>query len=56
MISSEPADLWRELAGRAQPAALDGDSLDRALLMARFTIGTYPLERVPRSPSGIPRD
>ncbi len=44
VISSEPADLWRELAGRAQPAALDGDSLDRALLMARFTIGTYPLE------------
>ena len=56
VISSKPADLWRELAGRAQPAALDGDSLDRALLMARLTIGTYPLERVPRSPSRIPRD
>ena len=56
VISSEPADLWRELAGRAQPAALEGDSLDRALMMARLTIGTYPLERVPRSPSRIPRD
>ena len=56
VISSDPADLWRELAGRAWPAALDGDSLDRALLMARLTIGTYPPERVPRSPSRIPRD
>jgi hypothetical protein len=56
VISSDPADLWRELAGRARPAALDGDSLDRALLMARLTISTYPLERVPRSPSRIPRD
>ena len=31
LISSDPADLWHELAGRARPAALDGDSLDRAL-------------------------
>ena len=27
VISSDPADLWRELAGRARPTALDGDSL-----------------------------
>ena len=27
VISSDPADLWRELAGRARPAALDGDFL-----------------------------
>ena len=25
LISSDPADLWHELAGRARPAALDGD-------------------------------
>jgi len=31
VISSDPADLWRELAGRPRPAALDGDDLDRAL-------------------------
>ena len=56
VISSDPADLWRELAGRARPAALDGDSLDRALLMARLTIGTdpYPLERIPRAPVEFP--
>jgi hypothetical protein len=40
IISSDPADLWHELAGRARPAALDGDDLDRALLMARLTIST----------------
>lgn len=57
VISSDPGDLW-ELAGRARPAALDGDDLDRALLMARLTIRTisYPLERIPRAPSRIPRD
>jgi hypothetical protein len=27
VISSDPADLWRELAGRARPTALDGYSL-----------------------------
>ena len=56
VISSDPADLWRELAGRARPAALDGDKLDRALLMARLTIGTYPREPIPRAPERIPRD
>ena len=56
VVSSDAADLWRELAGRGRPAALDGDSLDRALLMARLTISTYPRERVPCSPSRIPRD
>jgi hypothetical protein len=56
VISSDPADLWRELAGRARPAALDGDSLDRALLMARLTVSTYPSDRVPRTPERIPRD
>ena len=52
VISSDPADLWRELAGRARPAAVDGDSLDRALLMARLTIGTDPPERTPPCPPG----
>jgi len=52
VISGDPADLWRELAGRARPAALDGDSLDRALLMARLTISTSP-DRIP--PERIPR-
>jgi hypothetical protein len=56
VISSDPADLWRELAGRARPAALDGDELDRALLVARLTISTYPRERIPRAPRRIPRD
>ena len=56
VISSDPADLWRELAGRPRPTALDGDDLDRALLMARLTISTYPAERVPRAPERIPRD
>ena len=56
VVSSDPADLWRELAGRARPAALDGDDLDRALLMARLTISTYPPERVSRAPERIPRD
>ncbi len=27
VVSSDPGDLWRELAGRTQPTALDGDSL-----------------------------
>jgi hypothetical protein len=55
VISSDPADLWRELAGRARPAALDGDDLDRALLMARLTLSTYPHDRVPRAPERVPR-
>jgi hypothetical protein len=52
VVSSDPGDLWRELAGRARPAALDGDILDRALLMARLTISTYPypLDRIPALP------
>ena len=41
VISSDPADLWRELAGRARPAALDGDDVDRALLMARLGLGGH---------------
>ncbi len=52
VISSDPADLWRELAGRARPAALDGDDLDRALLMARLTIGTYPAN----APRALPNE
>ena len=54
VISSDPGDLWRELAGRARPAALVGDDLDRALLMARLTISTYPREHIPRAPSASP--
>ena len=53
VVSSDAADLWRELAGRPRPAALDGDSLDRALLMARLTM-TRPqyedLERLASRP------
>ncbi len=55
VVSSDAADLWRELAGRPRPAALDGDSLDRALLMARLTISSYPPDRIPRAPERIPR-
>ena len=54
VISSDPTDLWHELAGRPRPAALDGDRLDRALLMARLTIYTYP-GRIPRPPERTPR-
>ena len=53
MVSSDPGDLWRDLAGRARPAALDGDDLDRTLLMARLTM-TRPqyedLERLASRP------
>ena len=31
LISSDPTDLWHELAGRDRPAALDGDRLGPAL-------------------------
>ncbi len=50
VISSDPADLWRELAGRSRPAALDGDDVDRALLMARLTISSYPAGTIPPLP------
>ena len=43
VVSSDPADLWRELAGRAPPAAPDSDEPDRVLPAAR-TIGS-PLSR-----------
>ncbi len=53
VVSSDPGDLWRDLAGRARPAALDGDDLDRTLLMARLTM-TRPqyedLERLASRP------
>jgi hypothetical protein len=55
LISSDPADLWHELAGRTRPAALDGDRLDRALLIARLTIHTCPPELIPRPPERTPR-
>ena len=54
LISSDPADLWHELGDRARPAALDGDRLDRALLMARLTIGACPLSRIPALPNASP--
>jgi hypothetical protein len=54
VISSDPTDLWRELAGRGRPAALDGDALDCALLMARITISTMPPGRNPRPPEHTP--
>ena len=47
VISTDPADLWRELAGRAPPAA-DGDRADRALGSARAAIGCHPADRIPR--------
>lgn len=42
VISSDPADLWRELAGRAPPPAVHGDRVDRALAAARATIRSLP--------------
>jgi len=45
VISADPADLWRELAGRAPPAA-SGDRADRAPLSARTAIGCYPADRI----------
>ena len=42
VISSDPADLWRELAGRAPPPAVHGDRADRALAAARGTIRSLP--------------
>jgi hypothetical protein len=27
VVSTDPGDLWRELAGRTRPTTLDGDSL-----------------------------
>ena len=47
VISTDPADLWRELAGRAPPAAADGNRADRALRSARATIGCHPAGRIP---------
>jgi hypothetical protein len=35
VISGDPADLWRELAGRAPPAAVSGDRAGRAPRSAR---------------------
>ena len=54
VISSDPADLWRELAGRAPPAAADGGRADLALLSARLTVCSYPA-RVPRLDSAKAR-
>ncbi|MGA2831214.1 MAG: hypothetical protein ABSF03_34470 [Streptosporangiaceae bacterium] len=56
VVSSDPADLWHELAGRPRPAALDGGPTGRALLMARLTIHTCPPERIPRPPERTPRN
>ena len=56
VISSDPADLWRELADRARPAVLDGAPSTAPCLMARLTFGTCPAERIPRPPDRIPRD
>ena len=61
VISSDPADLWRELAGQPRPAALDGDDVDRALLMARLTISACPAGTLPpvppcsRTDDGLPQ-
>ena len=35
LISSDPADLWRELAGRAPPAASRADRAASDLLLSR---------------------
>jgi hypothetical protein len=48
VISGDPADLWRELAGRAPPAATDGNGADRAPRSAPATIGCHPLTASPR--------
>ena len=44
VVSSDPADLWRELAGRAPPAA---SRVGRLLCSARTAIGSYPADRIP---------
>lgn len=48
VISSDPGDLWWELAGRIRPSALDGDHVDRALALARLTINSPPRTGIPR--------
>ena len=57
VISSDPADLWRELADRAPPAAADGDRVDLVLLSARLTVCSYtarvpPLHSAKARPTG----
>jgi hypothetical protein len=54
VISSDPADLWHELAGRPRPAALDGDDLDRALLMAASPSAPARLNASPAPPKASP--
>ena len=41
VVSSDPADLWRELAGRAPPAP-DRNRAGRLLRSARAAIGSCP--------------
>ena len=55
VISTDPADLWRELAGRAPPAAPDGGQADHALLPAALTIGSHPADRIPPPGSATTR-
>jgi hypothetical protein len=47
VISSDPGDLWWELAGRLRPAAVDRDPAGHALAMARLTINTPPRRGIP---------
>ncbi len=47
VVSTDPADLWQELAGRTRPTALDGDQADHALLLAALTSGSHPADRIP---------
>ena len=47
VVSTDPVGLWRELAGRAPPAAPGSDEPDRVLLLAARTIGSHPAARVP---------
>jgi hypothetical protein len=42
VISTDPADLWRELAGHAPPPAAHGDQADGMPAAARATTGLFP--------------
>jgi hypothetical protein len=42
VVSSDPADLWRELAGPAPPPAAHGAQADGMPAAARATTGLFP--------------
>ncbi len=56
LISSDPADLWRELADRARPAALDGDPHKYAHSVHTLVHGRAGTTRKAPHPPGPGRD